>query len=87
MVLMAFERAKLEKDKSLLERLYSPGEIPKELIPEFVELFERLDVFNDVQETINSYFEKASNALDNLSRNQGTKMLKYLLDKINVRSY
>lgn len=87
MVILARERAKTEKDKDLIQKLYGEEDIPNELIPEFVSTFEKLDVFNDVQEIINAYLEKASDALQNLSKNEGTKMLKYLLDKINARSY
>lgn len=87
MVILARDRAKSEKDKSLVDKLYSQDTISIDLIPEYISLFEKLDIFADVQDTIDTYFEKARDSLLQLAKNEGTKMLKYLLDKINVRSY
>ncbi|MCX7908897.1 MAG: polyprenyl synthetase family protein [Ignavibacteria bacterium] len=86
-VILAKERAKNAKDKELIDLIFSETPIASETISDYVNLFEKLDVFSDIQEIIDSYFDKARNSIFALSKNEGTKMLKYLLDKINVRSY
>lgn len=87
MVIMARERIRNEKEKNLIEKLYSNDNIDPNLIPDYIYLFEKLEIFSDVKEIIDSYFDKARASLLELSKTDGTKMLKYLLDKINVRSY
>lgn len=87
-VIMARERAKNEKDRHIVDKLYSKEEqIPIDSIPEYITLFEKLGIFSDIQDLIESYFDKARSSLLELSKTDGTKMLKYLLDKINVRSF
>lgn len=87
MVIMARERIRNDRDKNLIEKLYSNEKIEPDIIPEYISLFEKLNIFSDVKEIIDMYFDKARATLLELSKNDGTKMLKYLLDKINVRSY
>lgn len=87
MVIMARERIRSDRDKNLIEKLYSNEKIEPDIIPEYISLFEKLNIFSDVKEIIDMYFDKARATLLELSKNDGTKMLKYLLDKINVRSY
>lgn len=86
-VITAKERAKSEKEKNLIEKIFTDEPIDIDTIPDYISMFEKMGVFDDIKETIDIYFEKAYDALNNLAKNDGTRMLKYLLDKINARSY
>ncbi|MFN3781455.1 MAG: polyprenyl synthetase family protein [Candidatus Kapaibacteriota bacterium] len=86
-IITAKDRAKSEKEKALIEKIFSNEPIEMDTIPEYISMFEKMGIFEDIKKTIDLYFDKASSALNSLAKNDGTRMLKYLLDKINARSY
>ncbi|MCL5992276.1 MAG: hypothetical protein M1419_09290, partial [Bacteroidetes bacterium] len=54
-------------------------------LPQMIDLFTRLNVFDDAVSFADSYFNKAKNSLANLKENQYTQMLHWLVDTLDKR--
>lgn len=85
--ILARDRAKSKNDSELVSKIFSDEMISPELIPDYISLFERLDVFEEVKETINKYLNRAKEVLFELPQNNGSKMLELLISKLYERSF
>ncbi len=85
--ILARDRAKTKADSDLVDKIFSDEQISPELIPDYISLFERLDVFDDVRETINKYLNRAKEVFFELPQNNGSKMLELLIAKLYERSF
>jgi geranylgeranyl pyrophosphate synthase len=86
-VILARERAKIDGDCKLIDKIFSNETIPVDLIPEYIEMFDRLEVFEDIKDIIRKYNKKSLETLQELPQNNGSKLLIYLLNKLNERSF
>jgi Geranylgeranyl pyrophosphate synthase len=86
-VILARERAKIDGDCKLIDKIFSNETIPVDLIPEYIEMFDRLEVFEDIKNIIRKYNKKSLETLQELPQNNGSKLLEYLLTKLNERSF
>jgi geranylgeranyl pyrophosphate synthase len=50
-------------------------------------MFDRLEVFEDIKDIIREYNKKSLETLQELPQNNGSKLLEYLLTKLNERSF
>lgn len=86
-VILARNRVKNDEDRKLIDKIFSTEEVPAHLIPKYIEMFNRLGVFDDIKEIIRKYHKKAYEILSELPQNNGSKLLEYLLIKLNERSF
>lgn len=87
LILKAKEQAESDEDIELISKIYSSATIDNKAIKKFDSLFQRLGIYEQVRKEIDSYVEKAIETLENLPRNEGTKMLEFLANKINERVF
>lgn len=87
-ILKAAETAKETEDKILLnEYLNSTTEFSEEYVPQFINIFKKLGIFEISQNEIDKYFGIANDKLNNCENNLYVEMLKWLLGSINKRIY
>jgi geranylgeranyl pyrophosphate synthase len=77
--------AKEESDKKLIEKFYENNGLEKSEINNIRQLMQKLHIFDEIKDIINSYFEKAKTNLDKLPENQYREMLGWILEKTRSR--
>ncbi len=86
LIIKAIEKAKDENDKNLLnEFVNNNGLMNENQLPQMIDLFTRLNVFDDAVSFADSYFNKAKKSISNLKENQYTQMLHWLVENLNKR--
>lgn len=87
LILKAKEQAENDEDIELISKVYSSAKIDDTLIKDFDSLFQRLGIYEQVRKEVDSYIEKALESLEDLPRNEGTRILEFLANKINDRAF
>ncbi len=87
LILMAKEQVEIDEDIELISKIYSVDKIDDTLIQKFDALFQKLDIYEQVRKEIDSYISEAIESLENLPRNEGTKMLEFLANRLNDRTF
>lgn len=87
LIIKAKELATEIEDTRLLDLFFEKNGLGEEYINKFKEMFERLGVFDYAIETANEHFDKAREFLDKLNENYHTDMLRWLVSRIDKRSY
>ena len=86
LIINAIEKANDDNDKKLLDEFLNNNGLKDESqLPLMVDLFTRLNVFDDAISFADSYFEKAKSSLKNLKENEYTEMLYWLIETLNKR--
>ncbi|OGU15635.1 MAG: hypothetical protein A2X63_04700 [Ignavibacteria bacterium GWA2_35_8] len=86
LIIKALEKAKNENDKKLLNDFLNNNGLKDESeLPKMIDLFTRLNVFDDAISFADTYFEKAKNSIAILKANQYIQMLHWLIDNLNKR--
>jgi geranylgeranyl diphosphate synthase type II len=87
-ILKAVELATVEDDKKLLAKYMESKEgLSESYVKDFIDIFERLNIFEIAQNEIDRYFELAKNYLSACKKNEYTDMLNWLLTALNKRVY
>ncbi|MBI5324388.1 MAG: polyprenyl synthetase family protein [Ignavibacteriae bacterium] len=86
LIIKALEKATKDEDKNLLKEFINNNGLKDENhLPQMVDLFTRLSVFEDAISFADSYFEKAKNSIANMKENLNTQMLHWLIESLNKR--
>lgn len=86
LIIKAIERADGE-DSLLLGKFIENNGLPESYIPRFQEMFSRLGVLNDAQSEIDRLVAEATSCIDRIQRNEYTDMLRWLVEKMNKRTF
>lgn len=86
-ILKAQEKVKNQEDIELISEFINQNGLTKEYVPRFINLFDKLGIFDEAQTEIEKHLDSALQNLNKLNQNDYTDMLKWLLEKLNKRNY
>jgi len=87
-ILKAVELSTVADDKELLTKYMESKQGLSELyVKDFIDIFNRLNIFEIAQKEIDKHFDLARNHLSSCSQNEYTDMLSWLLTALNKRVY
>ncbi|MCX7879070.1 MAG: polyprenyl synthetase family protein [Ignavibacteria bacterium] len=87
LVLLAKKYASNEKEVELINKLFSSDAIVDSDIPKYDALFKKYNIYEKVRAEVTRFSNQALSTLGHLPKNKGTKMLEYLVNKLNVRTF
>lgn len=87
LIIKANEKAVNKSDKALLKEFSDKNGLDESRVPEMREMLDKLGVLTDAQAKIDEYFSLAVESLTPLGSDYYSEMLKWLVGKLNKRSY